>query len=273
MSKVNLVGLYDLHIHSSPDLTPRSIDDIEAAQQAAEVRMAGILLKSHYTTTADRATIATKIIPGIDVYGSLTLNETVGGLNVAAVEAALDLGAREIFMPTVSAANHFRYHRQKGGISLLDNDLLPALKEIVALIKQHNAVLGTGHISKGEIRLLTKIALDQGLRKIVVTHPEHPLIDLTITEQQHLVTQGVFFERCFATTYRQFGNVPLEQIALAIREVGVSSTILTTDLGIANYPLPVDGMQIYVTKLLELKVRKEEITTMLKETPHMLVEK
>jgi len=273
MTAVDLVGLYDLHIHSSPDLIPRRVDDIEAAQQAAEAGMSGILLKSHCTITADRATIAAKVIPGIDVYGSLTLNEAVGGLNVEAVQTALDLGAREIFLPTVSAANHRESQTQKGGISLLRDNLLPALKEIIDLVKQRNAILGTGHVSQDEIQLLIKIAADQGLGKIVITHPEHPIINLKITDQKYLTTQGVFFERCYASTFPQCGNIPLEQIVLSIKEVGASSTILTTDLGIAGLPLPVDGLQKYITKLLELGVSKEEITIMLKENPNRLIEK
>jgi hypothetical protein len=260
-------------VHSSPDRTPRSIDDIEAAHQAQRAGMAGILLKSHCTITADRATIAAKIVPGIAVYGCLALNEAVGGVNPAAVDAALELGATEIFMPTVSAANHLRYQSRKGGISLLSDGLLPALKEIVALTKQHNAIIGTGHISRAEIELLLKVAADQRFAKVLITHPEHPMIGLSIAEQRSLLAPGVFFERCFSSTYRQFGNVAIEQIALAVRQVGVSSTVLTTDLGIVNYPPPVAGMQRFLTKLLELGVSESETTIMLKETPHMLVER
>jgi len=273
MTQIDLTGFYDLHIHSSPDVTPRSIDDIEAATQAANAGMSGILLKSHSTTTADRATIAGKIVSGVVVYGSLTLNESVGGLNIAAVETALDLGAREIFMPTISAANNLQAQNRKGGISLISNNQLSVVKEIVALIKEKNAILGTGHISKEEIELLVRIATEQGLKKIVVTHPEHPLIKLTIPEQRDFLERGVYFERCFASTLPNIGDVPIEQIATAIKEIGASSTLLTTDLGIVNYPVPVDGMRIYVDELQALGIVKEDIAVMVKKIPQMLVEK
>ena len=266
--------MYDLHIHSAPDLIARCIDDIEAARQAAEAKMAGILLKSHYAFTCDRAQIAEKIVPNIKIYGALTLNESVGGLNVSAVETALRLGTTEIFMPTISAVNHLRSRKKKGGISILDEDgsLVPAMKEILNLINEHNAILGTGHLSKREIEILVGAAKKQGLKKIVITHPELPLVNLSTKEQQHLSGKGVYFERCYASTFPLSGNVPLEQIARDIKEIGASSTLLTTDFGRADYPLPVKGLQTFVANLREFGIEEKEIELMTKENPRRLLE-
>ena len=274
MNEIELAGMYDLHIHSAPDLVARCIDDIEAARQAAEARMAGILLKSHYTLTSDRAQIAEKIVPNIKIYGALTLNESVGGLNVFAVETALRLGTTEIFMPTISAVNHLRSRKKKGGISILDEDgsLVPPMKEILNLINEHNAILGTGHLSGDEIKILVKTAKKQGLKKIVVTHPELPLVNLSTNEQYHLSGNGVYFERCYASTFPLSGNVPLEQIARDIKEIGASSTLLTTDFGRADYPLPVKGLQTFVANLKKLGIEEKEIELMTKENPSRLLE-
>lgn len=163
INEIDLSGMYDLHIHSSPDLSDRCIDDLEAAEQAEE---AGILLKSHHTLTADRAIIAAKGVSNLKVYGSLTLNDAVGGLNVAAVETALKMGAREIFMPTISASNHEGKHGGNTGIDLLDRASMNSLREILSLVKDYDVILGTGHISKEEIEYLVRMALGQGLKKL-----------------------------------------------------------------------------------------------------------
>lgn len=155
----------------------------------------------------------------------------------------------------------------------MSNNQLSIVKEIVSLIKEQNAILGTGHISKEEIKIVVKIASEQGLKKIVVTHPEHPLINLTLPEQRYLLERGVYFERCFASTLPKIGDIPIEQIATAIKEIGASSTLLTTDLGIANYPLPVDGMRIYMEQLRSVGILEEDITVMAKKIPQMLIEK
>jgi len=274
MNEIELAGMYDLHIHSAPDLVARCIDDIEAARQAAEARMAGILLKSHYTLTSDRAKIAERIVSNIKVYGALTLNESVGGLNVIAVETALQLGAREIFMPTISAANHLRAERRKGGISILDEqgNLVVVLKEILALVSDYKAILGTGHLSGDEIKILVKTARKQRLKKIVITHPELPLVNLSRDEQYHLRKKGVYFERCYASTFPLSGDVPLKQIARDIKEIGASSTLLTTDFGRADYPLPVKGLQTFVANLKKMGIKEKEIELMTKENPRRLLE-
>ena len=49
-------GAYDLHVHVARS---RRIDDVTLARQCAEVGLAGFAaLKSHYTSTAERATCA-----------------------------------------------------------------------------------------------------------------------------------------------------------------------------------------------------------------------
>jgi hypothetical protein len=266
---VNLTGVFDLHIHAAPDLHPRCVDDLDAVRQASAAGMAGILLKSHYTMTADRARIAEKVVCGTKVFGSLALNDAVGGLNPAAVEVALRSGAREIFMPTISAANS-RTQRERG-ISILDAAVKNALREILALIKQYDVILGTGHLSREEIHVLVSMALDQGLQRIVITHPEHPLIALSVEEQQGLGRKGIFFERCFACTFPRFGGIGLERMAADILRVSISSTLISTDLGIEGYPKPVEGMKSFIAGLQEHGIGDGQIETMARRNPAFLL--
>src|SRR5260370_11265285 len=89
-----LEGAVDLHVHSAPDVDRRRFNDLELARSAKDAGMGAVLIKSHQNSTVERAWLVSQCVPGIRVYGGLVLNETVGGLNLAAVRLALQLGAR-----------------------------------------------------------------------------------------------------------------------------------------------------------------------------------
>jgi hypothetical protein len=143
---IDLAGTIDLHLHTAPDVRPRKLDDLEAARQAAARGMRAILLKSHVTLTADRAALAESVVQGVRVFGGLALNEPVGGLNPAAVETALRLGAAQIWMPTQSAAAEPHPIPEPGLTIFGDQGLKPSVLDILRLIAEHDAILGTGHL-------------------------------------------------------------------------------------------------------------------------------
>jgi len=315
---VDLSGLIDMHIHTAPDVRPRSLDDIDAARQAGEAGMRAIVLKSHITCTADRAALAQKMASKAQVLGGLTLNDAVGGLNPVAVEAALDLGARIIWMPTISAYNHRVKHGEaliatqgrplpaQLGIRLLtqactvssqysggkgvhlgiekipctergtpsrrsDGELQPVLFDIFDLVKQYDAILATGHVSARESVALVRSARAAGVRKVVVTHPEVPWVDMPVGIQKELRDIGAYFERCYVSTLPVGGGVPFARIVSDIRQVGVESTVLATDFGAATLPPPVEGMRTYIAALLAEGFSKRDIQLMAGETPAMLL--
>jgi hypothetical protein len=98
-------GAYDLHVHTSPDIMPRSASDLELAQRCRQWGLAGFVIKSHYVPTAARAALVRSLVPEVDVLGALVLNAAVGGINPLAVEIAAREGARIVWMPTVDALN------------------------------------------------------------------------------------------------------------------------------------------------------------------------
>src|SRR5215510_14235606 len=83
-----LEGAYDLHVHLGPDVIARRIDDIDCAKEFLARKMKGFVLKSHYIQTGERAQVVTKAVPGSRIFGALTLNHSVGGLNPVALELA-----------------------------------------------------------------------------------------------------------------------------------------------------------------------------------------
>jgi hypothetical protein len=98
-------GSYDLHVHLEPDVMKRRIDDLGVARRSLEVGLAGFVLKSHYVPTGERASVVRKAVPGVDVRGAITLNNSVGGMNPTAVEIAARSGASIVWFPTVDSAN------------------------------------------------------------------------------------------------------------------------------------------------------------------------
>src|SRR5687767_12288733 len=150
-----LRGAIDIHVHNLPDDRPRSIDAIDVAKLASSRGMRAIVLKNHYESTAGLVYLVRKVVPGVEVFGGIDLNLTVGGINPAAVEHMTRVTGgwgRFVWMPTFDAENQVRYSKQsrpfvsvsKGG------ELLPAVKEVVGLIAKHNLVLATGHSSAAE---------------------------------------------------------------------------------------------------------------------------
>lgn len=269
-----LDGAIDLHVHSAPDVDRRRYNDIELVREAAKAGMAGVLLKSHQNSTVERAWLVNQVIPDIRVFGGLVLNETVGGMNVKAVQLALTLGAKEIWMPTRSARNHRLHHGQSGGISILDaaGDLIPEALEILDALAGTSCVLGTGHLSPAETYALIRRASPLGIR-VLVTHPEWGPTFYSYEQQKELARiPNVWFERCFVSTTHLCGHVPIERIAQAIGAAGIASTILSTDLGQPDTPPPVEGLRLYAERLRASGFSQDQIRQMMRINPATLLD-
>jgi hypothetical protein len=269
-----LEGAVDLHVHSAPDVDRRRFDDLELARAARDAGMGVVLIKSHQNSTVERAYLVSRSVPGIRVFGGLVLNETVGGLNSAAVELALKLGAKQIWMPTRSARNHRMHHGEAGGIGILDAQgaLLPEVEQIVRAVSSAGCILGTGHLSPEETAVLIAASQRLGAPKILVTHPEWKLTFHSEVAQKELARfKNVFFERCFVSTTHLCGCVPFETIERAISAAGVERTIISTDLGQPDTPPPAEGMRLYAERLAASGFSRDDIRMMLQTNPERLL--
>jgi hypothetical protein len=269
-----LEGAIDLHVHSAPDVDRRRFNDLELARAARDAGMAAVLIKSHQNSTVERAWLVSQCVPGIRVHGGLVLNETVGGLNVAAANLALKLGARQIWMPTRSARNHRAYHREAGGISILDErrQLLPEAEEIVRAAGEAGCIIGTGHLNPEETAKLVEASQRLGKPKILVTHPEWGPTYHSIEEQNKLASySNVYFERCFVSTTHLCGCVPFETIERAIVETRVERTVISTDLGQPETPPPADGLRLYAERLHASGFSVDDIRIMMQANPERLL--
>jgi hypothetical protein len=276
--EIDLGGLVDVHIHTSPDSRARYGSDLRIAREAVGAAMRAVLIKSHWTLTADRAAIAEEAVDGAGpggtrILGGLALNGTVGWLNPLAVETALAFGARQIWMPTLDLAGPSPT-RWPGGPVVVDGEgrIRESAAQIVGMIIDAGVTLGTGHLSPVESAALVRHALDRGARRILVTHPEASFIGMDVDQQLELRSEGVFFERCF-NDVNPIGHegLPLQELAAQIRAVGVESTVLSTDYGQAGHPAPTEGLRQYLSGLLDLGFSWVELRRMAAENPAYLM--
>lgn len=279
-------GAIDMHIHTNPDLFPRLISDIEMAREAKNAGMGGIVIKNHFTTTADRAAVASEI-SGFPVFGGLVLNSPVGGLNPEAVEVSLKLGAKIIWMPTIYAEYQLKnpgvvkmFNMAVGpdtkGISLLDQNLnlKNEVKEILDLIIEYKAILATGHISKQEANLLVEEASKMGVKKIILTHPLSPIMGYTLDETREIVAKGVSLVEfnVLDTTEVVSKSISAKLIADAIKVIGANKAVMATDGGQTVNPSPVKMMQDYIDTMLGLGISEADIKTMVCDNPAKILE-
>src|SRR5258705_11216855 len=111
-----LSGAIDMPAHADPDGVPRKIDAIDLARLAKERGMRAIVLKNHYEPTASLAYIVRKEVPGIEVFGGISLDLTVGGVNPAAVEwmAKVKGGyGKVVWLPTFDSEAQVKFTKQQ----------------------------------------------------------------------------------------------------------------------------------------------------------------
>ncbi|MEN6567435.1 MAG: DUF6282 family protein [Veillonellales bacterium] len=269
-----VAGAVDMHVHSSPDVVPRKLTDIGVALQAKQAGLAGVLLKGHYCATASRAALVRESVPGIRVYGGVVLNQAVGGLNPCAVATEVALGAKEVWLPTISALNHLRFNHQdlEKGVPVVDDQgkLLPALYEVLEVVAGADVILGTGHLSTEETEKVITAALKKGVSKILVTHPEWEVTAMPVAVQQRLAAKGVYFERCFyASNSPQ--KLPVSELVNQIKAVGAASTVLSSDFGQVFNEEPAVGFRRFLDCMLQGGISPLEIEIMIKKNPNGLL--
>jgi hypothetical protein len=262
----------------------RRIDDVALATRFAEVGLAGFVLKSHYTSTAERAAVVRNVVPEVAAMGAICMNRAIGGMNPVAVEIAAREGARTVWMPTVDSVNERRHLEQAAPdaklpvwaklerelrergigpepVPVVDDSgrVLPETRAVLGLIAAHGMVLATGHVDSEEIFALVDAALEEGVTEIVVTHPDYPAQDMSIDDQVALAGKGVTIERCFTTPYT--GKCSWERWLEGARAVGPERTVISSDMGQVQNPPVEDGLPLMAERLLGAGFAEDEVRT------------
>jgi hypothetical protein len=284
---IDVTGAIDLHCHPYPDLFPRLTDDVGIAAYAQERGLKAFMIKCHHESSVSRAYHVQKQFPDLLVFGGIVLNHAVGGINPAAAEAALTLGGKEVWMPTVDAAHHAEAHggtgaydvqasggKTRAGISVSDEagNLRPETLEVLDLIAQHNAILGTCHLSPKEITQLVEEARRRGVQKILVTHPFFKVPNLDVDTLRHLTGLGAIAEFGYCTVSPMWNYASLKKVADAINAIGAQHCVLVSDTGQRHNPLPAEALRLFAQGLFENGVTEDDIATMIQKNPSQILE-
>jgi hypothetical protein len=267
-----LTGVVDIHVHSDPDSIPRSIDAIDIAKLARDRGMRCLVLKNHYEPTASLAYLVRKEVPGIELFGGIALNRTVGGVNPAAVERMTRVKGnwgRVVWMPTFDAENQVRYSKEnRPFVSVSRNgELLPEVKEVIGIIAKNKLTLATGHSTPSENLMLIREARRAGADRIVVTHAMLPPVKMSIGEMKPAAALGAYLEFVYNALIGPNKAFDIQEYAAAIRAVGIEHCILSSDLGQAGNPLHPDGLLAFFKALRGQGFTEQEIERMAKRNP------
>jgi hypothetical protein len=289
-----VVGAYDLHVHVAPDVPRRSVDDVTLAREFAEAGLAGFGLKSHYTSTAERAKVVSALEPRVEAIGTLTLNRAVGGMNALAVEIAAREGARIVWMPTVDSPAEtagrtepkpgdkvpqwarLQHELRELGLGIEpvhvtdpEGRVLPETRDVLRTISRHGLIVATGHLARDDTFALVEAAFEEGVAEVVITHPEFTCQNFSIEDQVALAERGCLLERCLTTPWS--GKATWEHVFDGVRAVGLEHTIFSSDLGNPEYPAVVDGLALWADRLLDAGFDEDEVREMIVSHSRRLV--
>ena len=253
-NKYVLEGFIDTHIHTSPDVKPRILNDVEAANDAKQEKMQAIIIKSHVESTAGRAKIA-ELISGFKVIGGICLNSSAGGLNPDAVKVTAELGGKMVWFPTISAPDtSINYENTES---------------VLNIIAEEELVLATGHLKPDDIFLLLDYAKSLRIKKILINHPLTGVVGATIDEQKEM-SRSAYLEHCFVACMEKHDNLDPKIIADAIKEIGPERCIMATDFGQAHNPAPVEGMKMFINSMMNHGIKEKHINEMCVQNPSKL---
>jgi hypothetical protein len=277
---VDLRGAADLHVHFGPDARrQRSVTALQAAQEAAVAGHAALVLKAHDHPTASLAAVVDEIVDGVRVFGGISCDRECGGVNPAAVETALRLGARVVWLPTLSSRQDVRngIAARLGfpgpGIAVCDDDgeLLPETCEVLDLVAEADAVCATGHVSLEEHRSIARAFGRRG--RLLVTHAMegHVGPGLDIGQCVELAECGAFIELCALTCIGGYATQSVAQLAACTRAVGADRCTLASDLGQAQNAHPVEGLQRFADLLVAEGLSQAAVRRMACDNPLTLL--
>jgi len=264
-------------------------EDLEAFRLAAQAKMKGIVLKSHMWPTIGRVYQMKDKIEGIEVWSSITLNTSSGGFSPWVTESALKQGAKVIWLPTWSARNDL----QRGGFSRLMKPWLPTLnrmkpeeglsvfdssgeidqnvKEVLALAKDYDAAIFTGHISPQESLAVAREAKKMGFKKLLMSHPDSNAVGATMEQVKEMAEMGFFIETTFLGLLPAFWRISLKEICQRIREVGARRWVLSTDAFFEWTPPPAEMMRMFIGSMLSAGMSADEVDLMVRKNPGELL--
>jgi hypothetical protein len=272
-AQVDITGTIDIHAHCDPDSMPRSIDAIDLAKLAKSRGMRGLVLKNHYESTAALAYVVRKEVPGIEIFGGIDLNLTVGGLNPAAVERMTMMKGgygKVVWFPTFDNENAVKVDKSNRPYIVISKNgqLVPEAIAVIDVAAKHQLTLETGHSSATDGLLIVHEAHKRGVQHIVVTHAMATPVLMTIPQMKEAIADGAYIEFVNNATRVANPSVSMDQYVQAIRALGPEHCILATDSGgLGGAPLHPDAMAMIMGAMLKAGFSQADVDMMSRTNP------
>ena len=282
-----VAGAYDLHVHVAPDVPKRRIDDVTLRTEVRRGRAGG--LRPQVPLHVDRGARADRVRGRAGRAGDRDADAQQRGRRderrrrrdrgprgrADRLDADRRLaGARPRAAPSRSPATTCRSGRRlqhelrELGLSVepvevtdADGSLLPETRDVLRAIARHDLILATGHLGRDDTFAVVDGAFEEGVKDVVVTHPEFPCQNFSIEDQVALAERGCLIERCLTTPHS--GKTTWEHVFDGVRAVGVERTIFSSDCGNPDYPAVEDGLAIWADRLLEAAFDEDEVREMI----------
>jgi hypothetical protein len=272
-----IIGAIDLHAHHDPDSYPRAADAFEIAKLARERGLRGVVFKNHWTETAGLAYLVRKYAtPGFEVFGAVTLDTAVGGVNPQAVRYMIDVAGgygRIVWLPTHDSEHEVRYNKEQRPFVRVSNagKLLPEVHEVIGLIAQHDLTLATGHVTPEETLQILRAAKAAGVKRMIVTHP---LLDpqftwMSVDQLRAAADLGAFIELTGGGVIND--GEPKKRALAAVKAIGARHFIVGSDAGLAGRANHTDTLVLAARSLRAAGISDADLSVMFKTNPAYLV--
>jgi uncharacterized protein DUF6282 len=211
-----LRGAIDMHIHMDPPTSISPGTDIARMKLARALGLRGWLLKAHGESTAGLAYQLGLEMPDFAVIGGIALNRATGGINPVAVEHIASMKGkpgRVIWMPTEDSEAALKTQPNRLVVPVSRNgQLLPEVKEVIALIAKNGLVLASGHLSGDDALLVFREGRAQGVQHMIATHPMDGIGKMNLAQMQEAAKQGAILEFDFRHLLENGGPEVIRQI-------------------------------------------------------------
>jgi hypothetical protein len=228
------------------------------------------VIKDHNEPTAPLAYHLRPELPGIELYGGFVLNRPNGGVNPAGVEfmATQIKGepGRIVWLPAGDSEKEARESKNPNRpfVAVSKNgELLPEVKQVIAIIAQHGLVLASGHIAPEEALMAFREGKRQGVQHMIATHAFDLAGKMTVEQMQEAAKLGAFIEFDFRNTL-EGGRMD------AIRRVGPEFCFLSefwTKAGPPREYAGLDGVGAFAEVMRAHGFTDRELELMMKENP------
>jgi hypothetical protein len=258
----------DTHVHGGSDPFERRLLEDEIAIDATKAKMKAVVIKTWYTPSASRNKMVQKIVDKwaeehemrpVQVFGGVTLNLSVGGLNPEAVLKCLGFPRfKYVWMPMSDSYYHqlITFNRKDRGIKFLTDDgkIVPELKEILRIIADNDLVLASGEAKK------------MGVKRMEVVHPTLIHSKHTLAQMKELGGEGVKLGLMGIASVNVRFVEGVRWLFRVVKELS-DHMVWGSDAGQIQNPTNIEGQRWMIRILLAYGITEGEITKIFKTNP------